>query len=116
MSPFHKEVRASQTLTKVLGGIHHQNSEGADHAPSLATSEGSAGSDRSRGSRARSHGHSRSITLHRSHLSGSTYSQTTKDNKESISGSESSHMEEDAPCDDEYAEVHEGDGEVLSDG
>ena len=28
VSPFHKEVRASQTLTKVLGGIHHQDSEG----------------------------------------------------------------------------------------
>ena len=28
----HKEVRASQTLTKVLGGVHHQESEGVDHA------------------------------------------------------------------------------------
>ena len=30
--------------------------------------------------------------------------------------SEPSHTEEDAPHDDEYAEVHEGDSEVLSDG
>ena len=44
VSPFRKEVRASWTLTKVLGGVHHQDSEGADHAPSPATSEGSAGS------------------------------------------------------------------------
>ena len=34
MSPLCKEVRASQTLTKVLGGVHHQESEGVDHAPS----------------------------------------------------------------------------------
>ena len=44
VSPFHKEVRASRTLTKVLGGVHHQNSEGADRAPSPAASEGSVGS------------------------------------------------------------------------
>ena len=43
VSPFCKEVRASQTLTKVLGGMHHQNSERVDHAPSPATSEGSTG-------------------------------------------------------------------------
>ena len=43
VSPFCKEVRASWTLTKVLGGVHHQDSEGADRAPSPATSEGSAG-------------------------------------------------------------------------
>ena len=41
--PFCKEVRASQTLTKVLGSMHRQNSEGADHALSPATSEGSVG-------------------------------------------------------------------------
>ena len=44
--PFCKEIRASQTMTKVLGGIHHQGSEGADHTPSPAASEGSAGSSR----------------------------------------------------------------------
>ena len=41
VSPFCKEVQASQTLTKVLGSIHHKNSEGADHSPSPATSEAS---------------------------------------------------------------------------
>ena len=44
VSPFCKEVRASQTLTKVLGGVHHQDSEGADGTPSPTFSEGSAGS------------------------------------------------------------------------
>ena len=34
VSPFCKEVRASWTLTKVLGGVQHQDSEGADCAPS----------------------------------------------------------------------------------
>ena len=43
VSPFHKEVRASWTLTKVLGRVHHQNSEGVDHAPSPTASEGSVG-------------------------------------------------------------------------
>ena len=46
VSPFCKEVRASQTLTKVLGGAHHQDSKGADHAPSPTVSKGSAGSGR----------------------------------------------------------------------
>ena len=105
VSPFCKEVRASRTLTKVLGGIHCQNSEGVDHTPSPAISDGSAGSDRSQ-----------SITSHRSRQSGSAYSWTTKDDKESISRSEPSHVEEGTPHDDEYAEVCEGDGEVLSDG
>ena len=38
VSPFHKEVRASRTLTKVLGRVHHQDSEGADRIPSPAIS------------------------------------------------------------------------------
>ena len=58
VSPFCKEVRALQTLTKVLGGIHHQDSEGVDRAPSPAISEGSAGSGGLQDSRARSHSHS----------------------------------------------------------
>ena len=62
VSAFCKEVRASQTLTKVLGGAHHQDSEGVDCAPSPTTSEGSAGLGGSRDSRAWSHSHSQSIT------------------------------------------------------
>ena len=54
VSPFHKEVRASWTLTKVFGGAHCQDSEGADCAPSPAISEGSVGSGRSQDSRAQS--------------------------------------------------------------
>ena len=51
VSPLHKEVRASRTLSKVLGGVTHQPSEGVDHPPSLAASDNSAGSDGSWGSR-----------------------------------------------------------------
>ena len=43
VSAFCKEVRASRTLTKVLGGVHGQDSEGADHVPSPTASEGSVG-------------------------------------------------------------------------
>ena len=58
LSPFHKEVRASQTLTKVLGGLHCQDSEWADCTPSPTVSEGSVGSGGSQGSQAQSHSHS----------------------------------------------------------
>ena len=44
--PLCKEVRASQTLTKMLGGVHHQESKGVDQAPSLTISKGSVGSGR----------------------------------------------------------------------
>ena len=54
VSSFCKEVRASQTLAKVLGGLHSQDSEGADHAPSPTASEGSVGLGMSWGSRAQS--------------------------------------------------------------
>ena len=43
VSPLCKEVRASRTLTKVLGRVHCQESEGVDHAPSPTISEGSVG-------------------------------------------------------------------------
>ena len=116
VSPFHKEVRASRTLTKVLGGVHHQDSKGADHAPSPTTSEGSVGLGRLPGSRARSHSHTQSITSHRSRGSGSTLSRATNDGQESSSESELSHTKEDAPCEDKYMEVCEDDAEALSDG
>ena len=51
VSPLHKEVRASRTLSKVLGGATHQPSEGMDHPPSPAASDNSAGSDGLWGSR-----------------------------------------------------------------
>ena len=116
VSPFCKEVRASRTLTKVLGGIHRQDSEGANCAPSPTISEGSVGLGGSRDSRAWSCSHSRSITSHHSRRSGSAQSQTTKDDKESSSKSKPSHAEEDAPCDDEYVDIHGGNAKVLSNG
>ena len=66
VSPLHKEVRASQTLTKVLGGVTHQGSEGVDHPPSPAVSDGSVGSGWPRGSRVQSRSHAQSITSHHS--------------------------------------------------
>ena len=51
VSPLRKEVRASQTLTKVLGGVTHQQSEGVDCPPSPAVSDNSAGSGGLQGSR-----------------------------------------------------------------
>ena len=116
VSPFCKEVRASQTLTKVLGGVHHKDSEVADRAPSPTISEGSVGSGMSRDSQAQSCSHSQSITSHHSQQSCSTQSQTTKDDKESSSRSEPSQAKEEDPHDDEYTEICEGDAKVLSDG
>ena len=46
-----KEVRASRTLSKVLGGVTHQPSEGMDHPPSPAASDNSAESGGLWGSR-----------------------------------------------------------------
>ena len=51
VSPLHKEVRASHTLSKVLGGVTLQPSEGVDCPPSPATSDNSVGSSRLWGSR-----------------------------------------------------------------
>ena len=116
VSPLHKEVRASRTLTKVLGGVTSQGSEEVDHPPSPAVSDGSVGSGRPQGSRAQSHSHAQSITSHRSWQSGSAQSQVTDDGQETSSESKPSHEEEDAPCEDEDVEVGKGDAEVLSDG
>ena len=63
VSPLHKEVRASRTLTKVLGRVDHQGSEGMDRPPSPAIS---LGSGRPQSSRAQSRSCARSITSHRS--------------------------------------------------
>ena len=43
VSPICKEVRASWTLTKVLGGVTRQPNEEVDHPPSPAVSNNSAG-------------------------------------------------------------------------
>ena len=51
VSPLRKEVRASQTLAKVLGRITHQGSEGMDRPPSPTISKGSVGLGGLQGSR-----------------------------------------------------------------
>ena len=114
--PLCKDVRASWTLTKVLGRVTHQGSKGMNRPPSPNISEGSVGSGRLRGSRARSRSHARSITSHHGRRSGSAQSQVTDDGQETSSESEPFHEEEDAPCEHEDAEVSKGDAEVLSDG
>ena len=51
VSPLHKEIRASRTLSKVLGGVTHQPSESVGGPPSPAPSDHSTGSGGSLGSR-----------------------------------------------------------------
>ena len=51
VSPLHKEIRASCTLSKVLGGVTHQPSESAGGPPSPTPSDHSMGSSGSLGSR-----------------------------------------------------------------
>ena len=106
VSPLHKEVRASRTLSKVLGGATHQLSEGVNCSPSAAASDNSTGSGRPWDSRDRSHSCARSITSARSWQSGSVgsvvgchsvHSQVTEGGRESSSESELSHDKEDAP-------------------
>ena len=131
VSPLCKEVRASHTLSKVLGGITHQPSEGMDCPSFPAASDNSAGSGRMRGSRRRSHSHVPSITPAHSQRSGSVgsaacyrsvCSHTTEGSKESNSKSKLSHDEEDTASEDEDAEADKGgletasDGQVASDG
>ena len=57
VSPIHKEIRVSHTLSKVLGGVTHQPSESAGHPSSPAPSDHSAGSGGSSSSRHRSCSH-----------------------------------------------------------
>ena len=115
-SPLHKEVRASRTLSKVLGEVTHQRSEGVDHPPSPAVSNNSVGSGGPRGSRDHSCSCAQSIASFRSWRSGSAHSQVTDSGKESSSNSELSHEEEDDPHEDENAKACKGKVEVLRDG
>ena len=62
VSPLHKKIRVSHTLSKVLGGVTCQPSESAGRPPSLAPCDHSAGSGGSLGSRCQSHSHAQSIT------------------------------------------------------
>ena len=112
VSPLHKEVRASHTLSKVLGGVTHQPSEGVDCPPSHDASDNSAGSGGSWGSRHRSHSHAQSITPAHSWQSGSVgsvagchsvHSHSTKCGEVSSNESELSNNEEDIAGEDENA-------------
>ena len=66
VSPLCKEVRAFHTLSKVLGRVTRQTSEGMDCPPSPAASDNSVGSGGMWDSRHRSHSHALSITPARS--------------------------------------------------
>ena len=55
ISPLHKEIRASHTLSKILGGVTHQPSESAGRPPFPTPSDHSMGSSGSPGSRPRAH-------------------------------------------------------------
>ena len=55
VSPLHKEIRASCTLSKVLGGVTCQPSESVGGPPSAAPSDHSMGSSGSPGSRPQAH-------------------------------------------------------------
>ena len=125
VSPLCKEVRASCTLSKVLGGVTRQPSEGMDCPPSPAASDNSVGSGGLRGSRHRSRSHAQSITPAPSQQSGSVgsvarchsvCSHATKGSEVSSSESELSRDEEDVADEDENAEADKGEVETSSDG
>ena len=125
VSPLRKEIRVSRTLSKVLGGVICQPSEGVDHPPSPAPSDHSAGSGGSWGSRRRSCSHARSITPAHSWRSGSVgsvaghhsvCSHATEDCKVSSSESESSHDEGDGAGEDDNTDKDKGEIETSSDG
>ena len=130
VSPLCKEIRASYTLSKVLGRITHQPSKGGTYYTSPAPSDHSAGSGGSQSPRCRSHSHAPSITPACSQQSGSVgsaagchfiHSHATEDGEVSSSESESSHDEGDSVAEDGNAEDKGGietssDGQVASDG
>ena len=71
VSPLHKEIRASRTLSKVLGRVTHQPSESVGGPPSPAPSHHSVRSSGSLGSRCRSCSQAKSVTPVHSQQSGS---------------------------------------------
>ena len=66
VSPHCKEIRASRTLSKVLGGVTHQPSESVGGPPSPAPSDHSVVSSGSPSSRHVSHSWAQSVTATRS--------------------------------------------------
>ena len=125
VSPLHKEIRASCTLSKVLGGVTHQPSESVGHPPSPAPSDHSTGYGGSPGSRHQSCSHASGITPACSWRSGSTGSLTshhsicshaTGDGEVSSSESESSQDKGDSAEEEDNAEEDKGRFETSSDG
>ena len=118
------------TLSKVLGGVTHQPSEGVDCPPSPTPSDHSAGSGGSWGSRHRSDSCARSITPAHSWRSASVGSAAghhsvcshATDGKVLSSESKPSHDEGDSAGEDDNAKEDKGgiktssDGQVASDG
>ena len=82
--PLCKEIRASHTLSKVLGSVKHQPSESVGRHPSPTPSDHSVGSSGSPGSRPQTCSWAQSVTLACSQWSGSAgsvaghHSQATK--------------------------------------
>ena len=122
ISPLHKEVRASRTLSKVLSGVTHQPSEGVSPPPSPAASDSSMGTGGPWGPRDQSRSHTQSITSACSQQSGSmgstgshhfVHSHISEDGQESSSESKLSPNEEDAT--DENAEADKCEAETSSD-
>ena len=125
VSPLHKEVRASHTLSKVLGGVTRQPNEGVDHPPSPAASDSSLGSGGLRGSRDQSHSCAHSIASASSWRSDSVdsaashhsvRSHATEGGQISSSESELAPNKEDATNEDENAMADKGETETSSDG
>ena len=117
VSPLRKEIRASRTLSKVLGSITHQPSESVGRPPSPAPSDHSTGSGGSLGSRRRSHSCARSVTPAHSWRSGSVgsaaghhsvHSHATEDGKVSSSKSESSQDEGDGAEEEDNSKEEKG--------
>ena len=124
VSPLCKEIRASHTLSKVLGGITCQLSKGGSCPTSPAPSDHSVGFSGSPGSRHRSHSHARSITPAHSWQSGSVgsvagchsiHSHATEDSGVSSSESKSSHDEGDSTAEDGNAREDKGRIETFQD-
>ena len=125
VSPLHKEIRVSCTLSKVLGGVTHQPSESVGGPSSPVPSDHSTGSGWSLGSRHQSCGQAQSVTPACSWQSGSAgsvashhsiHSHATEDGEVSSNESDSSQDEEDGPEEEDNAKEGKGRIETSSDG
>ena len=124
VSPLHKEIRASHTLSKVLGRVTHQPSESAVGPPSPGPSDHSAGSGGSPGSRRLFHSWAQSVTPAHSWQLGSVgseashhsiHSHATENGEVSNSKSDSSQDKGDSTEEEDNAEESKGRIETSSD-